>query len=211
LGCHDPTNATSPFVESSVLTIPPPAIDLVLHLDCSGATAELFRCTAASGSASISPGLGHDPAAQSVIIPPSGAASISGCNGGPTVGTVTTGVLRTFPSRPLSCPATLGGTTAYPDKTFLLLGVPPDGFTMDWSSGPNSGGTLKMKAAATPDRWIAIFVIQSGQFLAPAGQKTKIKGTVSFHPTGSYDCSGNSDRITDVAFSEFTDVIATQK
>ncbi len=33
-GCHDPSNASISFVESAVLTIPPPATDLVLTLRC---------------------------------------------------------------------------------------------------------------------------------------------------------------------------------
>jgi hypothetical protein len=38
-GCHEPDNSSQAFVETDVLTIPPPVTDLDLRLDCGGASA----------------------------------------------------------------------------------------------------------------------------------------------------------------------------
>ena len=50
-GCFDPANSSQAFVESDVLTIPPPVTDLDLRLDCSGAaTPEVWGDADCNGS-----------------------------------------------------------------------------------------------------------------------------------------------------------------
>jgi hypothetical protein len=54
-GCHAPGNAGQAYVETGVLTIPPPAFDLELRLECGGAPGPTPTRTPASHPATATP------------------------------------------------------------------------------------------------------------------------------------------------------------
>jgi hypothetical protein len=170
----------------------------------------LFSCTTFSGSATITPGLGHNQTAQTV----SGSGSISGCSNGQTATVVfgTPNTMNSFPSRPLGCPTALGGAGPdYADQTPILLSADP-GFTITWSSGPASTGLAKAKSAGPlePGNVRSLLNITSGQYAPPAGMKTKAKGKIAFTPTDSFTCVDDSDRISAVSLSAATSLVVQQ-
>jgi hypothetical protein len=159
----------------------------------------LFSCSAASGTGSFSPGLGHAPTAQTWAA----AIDISGCSNTHT-GTVLAGIepfglspITSYASRPLGCPEELGGAAGnnYPDQTPILVGAAGDSFHIVWSPGPDSFGIAKLKASASYSQWKLVFSISAGKFAPPSGQKTRMKGSLSWTPGDSFDCTGDSNRI----------------
>jgi hypothetical protein len=167
--------------------------------------AVLFGCSSVpSGAAVLSPGLGHTPTAQNV----SASFSIGGCSNGQT-GSVLVGsanglsAVTTYAARPLGCPTYLGGAGPdYADQTPVLIGGNPS-FSVDWAAGADSTGVAKVKSRGTapPARGRIVFSITAGQYAPPAGQKTKIKGTLQFTPFDSFDCTGDFNRIEVVTLS----------
>jgi hypothetical protein len=166
-------------------------------------------CTTVSGTATISPGLGHNQTAQSVA----SSASFSGCSqtagGGPTGGTSVTGAgsfpgataTTSFPSRPLGCPTALGGAGPdYADQTPILISGDP-GFQISWNDATTSTGIVKSKSngPANPGKVRVVLVITAGHYAPPAGQKSKSKGILNFTPTDTFTCVDDSDRISSVA------------
>ena len=168
--------------------------------------AEVVRCAAGNGSGTISPGLGHTETAQSVSL----LLSLGGCSGAESSGSIDIGPLATFPDRPLGCAPTLGGAAgnSYPEKTPLLFGNVPNGFTIDWGSGASSSGRAKVKAAAASNQLIVAFTITSGRFRSPPRRETKIRATLQFAPSDTFDCSTNSDRIGTIDVTNVTDLVA---
>jgi hypothetical protein len=55
-GCHAPGNAGQAYVETAVLTIPPPALDLELRLECGGAPGPTPTRTPPNGATATPPG-----------------------------------------------------------------------------------------------------------------------------------------------------------
>lgn len=72
-GCASPTDASLPYVETAVLTIPPPVTDLDLRLDCSGVTpttstsSTTTTATSTTTSTSLTPSCAIEPTFPSVI------------------------------------------------------------------------------------------------------------------------------------------------
>jgi hypothetical protein len=169
----------------------------------------LGQCTTVSGTASITPGLGHTQTAQTV----SSSATFSGCSqtggGGPTGGTTVTGAgsfpgaqpTTSYPPRPLGCPTALGGAGPdYADQTPILISADP-GFRISWNDSTTSTGIVKTKSngPANPGKVRVLLVITAGHYAPPAGQKSKSKGRLNFTPTDSFTCVDNSDRISAVS------------
>lgn len=179
----------------------------------------LGSCSSASGNATLTPGLGHTPQAQTDV---DSTSTFSGCTGGngQTGGTVVSGggsfpgatATTSFPPRPLACPRALAGDDGhqgpeYADQTPTLLSGDP-GFRVTWTGGPGgvSTGITKVKSTgpATPGTVRVVLVITSGEYFV-AGKKTKIKGKLDFVPDFTqvppFDCShaaGNSAELREV-------------
>jgi hypothetical protein len=178
--------------------------------------AVLFSCSGASATATITPGLSHNQTAQTV----SATGALSGCGtGGGGSATLTAGapnLLNSYPSRPLGCPTTLGGAGPdYPDQTPVLLGADPS-FDIDWAAGADSTGVAKAKAGPAGSGTLRIvFNITAGQYMPPAGQKTKLKGALALNgviPTNdTFTCADDSDPASSVNFVNSGSLIVTQK
>ena len=146
----------------------------------------LFSCTTFSGSAALTPGLGHTQTAQTV----SGSGSISGCTNGQS-GSVVFGSpnsMASFPPRPLGCPTALGGAGPdYANQTPILLGANV-AFTITWTSGSPSTGVAKAKSAgpAEPGNVRTVLTIKNSTQYDPGKVKTKL----AFTPTDSFDLRG---------------------
>jgi hypothetical protein len=171
----------------------------------------LFSCsTVGAGSyANLTPGLGNTQTAQTS----DGEVNISGCTNGQT-GVVKIGApfghdpLVSFPSRPLGCPVAIGGAGPdYADQTPILVSSGGFGYLIDWQFGSDSHGIAKAKSngPANPTKVRVVLVINAGQYVATmSGQKTKVKGVLTFDPAADPDgwvCSDNSNRIEKVALS----------
>jgi hypothetical protein len=175
----------------------------------------LFTCSTGSGSASITPGISHNQTAQTDF---SALASISGCSNsdsasvglgsGAGVNTITS-----FPPRPLGCPVAAGGAGPdYANNVPILTGPDPS-FTATWADTSTSTGIAKVKSAgpAAPLTDIkVVLVITAGKYLAPAGQKTKLKGTASWTPVDSGNCADDSDPFSSLTFTVPAGLIAQQ-
>jgi hypothetical protein len=177
------------------------------------AAAVLFSCVSASGSTSMTPGLGHNQTAQTA----SALASIGSCSNGRT-GSIGLGagagleVVASFPSRPLGCPEAGGGAGPdYADQTPLLLGNDPS-FSIAWDVGGSSTGIAKVKSAGPVDFTTVKIVlsITAGQFAPPVGQKTKVKGPVTLAPADSFTCADDSDPISSFTFVNSDSLIVKQ-
>jgi hypothetical protein len=172
----------------------------------------LMTCTSASGSATLTPGLGHNQTAQSNV---ASTATFSGCNNGQTGGSVSSGSpnpTHSYPPRPLGCPTVLGGAGPdYADQTPILISSDP-GFTITWNVGGPSTGIVKVKShgPANPGDVRILLVITSGQYAPPAGKKTKLKGLLNFTPTGSWECADDANPITTVSLSNNGNFIMQQ-
>ena len=174
-------------------------------------SAILFTCptNSVTGSSVLTPGLDHTQTAQSDVdtVAQIGSAGTPCSNGNYSVASgVTTGSpsntnpTTSFPPRPLGCPTVLGGAGPdYADQTPILISADP-GFTIDWNSGANSTGIVKVKSAPTvpAGRVRLLLVVTAGQYAPPAGLKTKLKTILAFTPTGSWTCADNSDPIDTV-------------
>ena len=161
-------------------------------------SAVLFSCSTASGSATLSPGLGHTQTAQTVAVP---SATVGPCSNGDTA-TISIGAgFVSFPPRPLGCPVALGGAGPdYPDQTPELLG-PSGSLSISWSGGGTSSGIPKTKAAPATEVGVVrtVLVITSGKYASTPPVKTKLKGKITFTPTGSWECTDNAMPITSVS------------
>ena len=169
----------------------------------------LFSCTGFSATSFLNPGLGNTQADQAMEM--IGSSTISSCSNGRT-GTIQvgggTGLSQafSFPPKPLGCPVALGGAAGndYPNQTPILLGADPS-FKIDWNAGTDSVGITKVKSAGpgTPSlqQFRLVFVISAGQFVAPSGQKTKVKGLVNWVAGDTFNCANNSNRITQLNLS----------
>jgi hypothetical protein len=185
------------------------AVPLVTAAPAPGAI--LFSCTSIDdGSfANLAPGLHHDQMAQTDVY---GAVFASSCSNADTMAVfvgsyAALGTVASYPSRPLGCPEALGGAGPdYADQTPILLGPTDPSFSINWGMGGNSSGIAKAKSAGptAPGSIRLVFNITSGLYVPPAGQKTKVKGMVSFTPFDSYSCADNSDPIESVDITSGT-------
>jgi hypothetical protein len=173
----------------------------------------LTTCTGLSGTATLTPGLGHNQTAQSDV---DANGTITGCNNGQTGGTVVTGSpatpnpTTTFPPRPIGCPVSLGGAGPdYADQTPILISADP-GFKITWNVGPLSTGITKVKQSATTGTVRVLLVITAGQYAPPAGKKSKFKGLLGFTPTGAWECVDDAQRITNVNIANSGNFILQQ-
>jgi hypothetical protein len=176
-------------------------------------TGIFFSCSSMSGSNTFTPGLGHTKAAQTVV----GMGAIAGCSNGQSGSLDFSGggglnPLTTYPPRPIGCPEALGGASGndYADQTPILIGAEPSFRIFSWSSGAESVGIAKMKASAVNQVKI-VFVITGGQYAGIAGTKTKLKGTIEFTPTDTYDCGTDADRIEATNFGNVGNVIVKRE
>jgi hypothetical protein len=134
---------------------------------------------------------------------------ISGCSNGQS-GTTAIIDARSFASRPLGCPVSLGGALGndYADQTPVLLGSNPS-LRIDWASGPDSFGVAKIKMGTTGTEWRVVLSIQASgghstpatnQYLPASGSgftKTKLKGRLDWSALDSFNCtSGTADPIS---------------
>jgi hypothetical protein len=188
----------------------------------------LFTCNTVYGDgdvvnysyAQITPGLSHTQTAQDlqavvIVRDCSNGRYFSLYFGGESVAPVTT-----YPPRPLACPVAWGGAGPdYLDRTPIFLGGDPppkadSSLYVYW--GPvtdRSRGAAKIKQGASDGQWRLVMVINSGLYAPPAGQKTKIKGPISFapDPQTSYTCADDSDPLERVLFSTAGTLVASQK
>jgi hypothetical protein len=122
------------------------------------------------------------------------------------------------PTRPLGCPVAWGGAGPdYADQTPILLGSespdPPAAFRAYFNPTGDSYGLVKAKAGPVGTQYRLVFNITSGVYAPPAGQKTKIKLTVSISPFPgySYTCANDTDPLEFVALASVGSVIVQQK
>jgi hypothetical protein len=191
------------------------ALALPIFATSPASSAVLFSCSTVSGTASITPGISHTQMAQTDF---SALASISGCSNadsasagigsGAGVNTVTS-----FPTRPVGCPVAAGGTGPdYANNVPILTGPDPS-FTATWADTNTSTGIAKVKSAgpAAPLTDIkVVLVITAGKYLAPAGMKTKLKGTASWAPVDSGNCADDTDPFSSLTFTIPAGLIAQQ-
>ncbi len=161
-------------------------------------SAVLFSCTSATGSATIAPGLGATPTAQTDL---SGLASISGCTNGQT------GSAGFGTGAGLNVVDSVGGangllncTTTKPNNTKILSGNTFPNMNIDWASGADSSGLTTVKTTGTVGTSKAVLKITSGQY-APA----KVKATFTFTPS-SGSCT-YEDPVTSVTITLTCSVI----
>jgi hypothetical protein len=179
------------------------------------ATVVLFSCSTVSGTATITPGISHTQTAQTDF---SALASIGGCTNsdsasagigsGAGVNTVTT-----FPPRPVGCPVAAGGTGPDYANNVPILSGPDPSFTATWADTSSSTGIAKVKSAgpAAPLTDIkVVLVITAGKYLAPAGMKTKLKGTASWAPVDTGNCADDTDPFSSLTFTVPAGLIAQQ-
>ena len=123
--------------------------------------------------------------------------------------------IASFPPKPLGCPVAWGGAGPdYPDQTPILLGATDASFHVIWySDSTSSTGIAKVKAGSSGTEYRVVFNITSGKYAPPAGQKTKIKGTISIspHPSFSYTCDDDTDPLEYVEITSVGPVIVNQK
>jgi Tol biopolymer transport system component len=134
---------------------------------------------------------------------------ISGCDNGNS-GTVSIVDIRSYGSRPLGCPVSLGGAPGndYPDTTPVLVGTNST-FTIDWATGPDSYGVAAAKAGPTGTQWRFRLAITASpghdtpatnQYLPDAGSgatKTRLQGKLGWSALDSFDCtSGTADPLS---------------
>ena len=178
----------------------------------------LFSCSSARIETGISPGLSHNPTAQTVSTLDFDQGSyITGCGGGGGYASLSVGTLHSFPPRPLGCPESQGGAAGnnYPDQTPLLIGGDPS-FTLAWATGPASTGLAKVKSAGDVAELKIVFVITAGQFSPPAGQKTKLKGSIQldwvyYPPFPTNPCADDSNPAQLVSFTNAGSLFVNQQ
>jgi hypothetical protein len=172
-----------------------------------GSAAVLFSCTSGSGGGYLQPGLGSTPVYQTDV---SSSLSISGCSNGETasVGAGSASGFSTVKSGPGAPNKTLSCFTNYPNNTLIMAGFTDPSFGINWGLGGSSSGIAKLKASGTVNVYKAVLVITAGKYVAPAGQKTKLKGSFTGSPvTGS--CT-DSDPSQLVSFGNNGDIIVQQ-
>jgi hypothetical protein len=173
----------------------------------------LFSCSSANIETYLNPGLSHNPTAQTAqTINLSQGSYVSGCGAGGGSATLTVSPINSYPPRPLGCPESYGGAAGnnYPDQTPLLIGG-NNSFSLGWASGPASSGIAKVKAGI-PGQLKLVFVITSGQFSPPAGQKTKLKGSIQISQVwDSASCSNDSDPAQLITFTNASTLFVNQQ
>jgi hypothetical protein len=174
----------------------------------------LFSCSNANIETYLNPGLSHNPTAQTAqTINISQGSSVSGCGAGGGTATLTVSPINSYPPRPLGCPESYGGAAGnnYPDQTPLLIGG-NNSFSLGWASGPASAGIAKVKSAGDVPQLKIVFVITSGQFSPPAGQKTKLKGSIQISQVwDSASCFDNSDPAQLITFTNAGSLFVNQQ
>jgi hypothetical protein len=182
----------------------------------------LFTCPSLSSAsyAEFQPGLGHTRAAQTAVIylesdssaPCDNGQTFSGPAGDTSSGQ---GAITTYGTRPLGCPTGWGGAGPdYADQTPILLGAATNTFILGWTSPlGGSNGTAKVKQGTAGDRWRIVYNITDGKYRPPAGQKTKIKGQLTYLPTPgpSYTCLDDSDPLVRVTLTNVAPLVVSQK
>jgi hypothetical protein len=131
--------------------------------------------------------------------------AIGDCSNGNS-GTATVADIRTYGTRPLGCPAALGGAAGndYPDTTPILVGATLS-MTIDWATGPNSYGVAAAKAGPSGTQWRFRLAITASpghdtpatnQYLPAAGSgatKTRMQGKLDISALDSFDCTSGVD------------------
>jgi hypothetical protein len=132
--------------------------------------------------------------------------AIGDCSNGNS-GTASVVDIRSYGSRPLGCPTSLGGAAGndYPDTTPILVGATLS-MTIDWATGPNSYGVAAAKAGPTGTQWRVRLAITASpghdtpatnQYLPAAGSgatKTRLQGKLDIDALDSLECtSGTAD------------------
>jgi hypothetical protein len=130
---------------------------------------------------------------------------IDACSNGNS-GTASVVDLRSYGSRPLGCPTSLGGAAGndYADTTPVLVGATLS-MTIDWATGPNSYGVAAAKAGPTGTQWRFRLAITASpghdtpatnQYLPAAGSgftKTRLQGKLDISALDSFDCTSGVD------------------
>jgi hypothetical protein len=185
-----------------------------MFITAPASAAILFSCSSANIEVFLNPGLSHNPTgqtAQTAFL--SQGSSVSGCGGGGGSASLSVGPVNSFPPRPLGCPESYGGAAGnnYPDQTPLLIGADPS-VTLGWATGPASTGIAKVKSAGDVPELKIVFVITSGQFSPPAGQKTKLKGSIQIgFVWDSATCSNDSDPAQLITFTNAGSLFVNQQ
>jgi hypothetical protein len=173
----------------------------------------LFSCSSANIETYVNPGLSHTPTAQTAqTVLLSQGSYVTGCGAGGGTATLTVNPINSYPPRPLGCPESYGGALGnnYPENTPLLIGG-ANSFSLGWASGPSSFGTAKVKAGI-PGQLKLVFSITSGQFSPPAGQKTKLKGSIQISFVwDSASCTNDSDPAQLITFTNAGSLIVNQQ
>jgi hypothetical protein len=173
----------------------------------------LFTCTSNSGSAGITPGISHNQTAQTDF---SAVGTIGSCSNSDSaslgIGSgAGWGTVASFPPKPLGCPTAAGGAGPdYANNVPILIGPNPS-FGTTWADSSTSTGIAKVKSAGpvaiTDIKFV--LVITGGKYLAPAGQKTKLKGTASWTPVDTGNCTDDTDPFTSLTYT-ISSLIAQQ-
>jgi hypothetical protein len=159
----------------------------------------------------LHPGLNNTPRLQNMVLNRLSLYDDPCSNGerlviqfGDQSGVVTNSTLS-YPSRPMACPASWGGSD-YPDGTPLLIGASDPSFQVTWySDDTTSTGVVKIKAGPVGSQLRLVFTITNGKYVAPAGTKTKIQLRVTIEP--AYDNLGRCD---DAGIDSFQQLSANQ-
>ena len=191
------------------LTLVGAAVALAAPL-CATSTASaavLFSCTSGSGGGFLQPGLGSTPVYQTDV---SASLSISGCDNGETanVGAGSASGFSTVKSGPGAPNKTLSCFTNYADNTLIMAGFTDPSFGINWGQGGSSNGIAKLKASGVVNTYKAVLVITAGKYLAPAGQKTKLKGTFTGSPVTGSCTDGDPTQL--VSFANNGNIIIQQ-
>jgi hypothetical protein len=130
---------------------------------------------------------------------------IGDCSNGNS-GTASVVDIRSYGSRPLGCPTSLGGAAGneYADTTPILVGGTLS-MTIDWATGPDSYGVAAAKAGTTGTQWRFRLAITASpghetpatnQYLPAAGSgatKTRLQGKLDWSALDSFDCMSGVD------------------
>jgi hypothetical protein len=169
--------------------------------------AVLFSCTSGSGGGFLQPGLGSTPVYQTDV---SASLSINGCSNGETasVGAGSASGFSTVRSGPGAPNKTLSCFSNYPNNTLIMAGFTDPSFGINWGQGGSSSGIAKLKASGAIATYKTVLVITAGKYAAPAGQKTKLKGTFTGSPVTGDCTDSNPSQL--VSFANNGDIILQQ-
>jgi hypothetical protein len=131
--------------------------------------------------------------------------AIDACSNGNS-GTASVIDIRSYGSRPLGCPTSLGGAAGndYADTTPILVGGTLS-MTIDWATGPDSYGVAAAKAGPAGTQWRFRLAISpspghetpaTNQYLPAAGSgatKTRLQGKLDISALDTFNCTSGVD------------------